>query len=482
MARRRAWTVVVALVVVGCGANAAETADAPAPEGFTIRLDSVATGLDAPLGLTQPDDGTGRKFIIDQPGRVYILDEGGLSTEPFLDISDRILELNPEYDERGLLGLAFHPDYSENGRFFVYYSAEAREETPENWDHTSHISEFRVSDDPDRADPDSERIVLSVDEPYSNHNGGQIGFGPDGYLYIPLGDGGNAGDVDAAGEDLGRPENGNAQTIETLLGSILRIDVDSGDPYGIPEDNPFAGDVEGADEIWAYGFRNPYGMSFDLETGEMYVADAGQARYEEIDLVEPGGNHGWHIREGTHCFNPEDFLNPPAECPDTGQRGEPLVDPIIEYERGPESGSVVVPGVRYRGADLPSLEGTMVFADYASIRYLPTGVLYAATPDPDGGLWPVERMVVTASPDQPTDLERFVLGVYQDLDGEMYLMTSQQGGPTGATGEVFAIVGAEANGGVDWIWVAAAIAVVLLLVAIAVLVARRSRPTRETGL
>jgi glucose/arabinose dehydrogenase len=481
MATRRAWLVVLALFVIGCGTKAAAPGGATPSEGLAIRLESVASGLAAPIGLTQPDDETGRRFLIDQPGQIHILDEGGLIAEPFLDLSSQIVELDPNYDERGLLGLAFHPEYAENGRFFVYYSAELRQSAPAAWDHTSHISEFQVSEDSDRADPASERVILQIDQPYPNHNGGQIGFGPDGYLYIPLGDGGNGGDRDAEGDDLGRPEAGNAQTIETLLGSILRIDVDSGDPYAIPDDNVFAGEVAGADEIWAYGFRNPYGMSFDLETGAVYVADAGQARYEEIDLVEPGGNHGWNIKEGTHCFDPDDFLNPPAECPDGGTRGEPLVDPIIEYERGPESGSVVVPGVRYRGDDLPSLEGKMLFADYASIRFLPTGVLYAATPESEG-LWPVERVSVEASSDQPSDLDRFVLGVYQDLDGDMYLMTSQQGGPSGTTGEVFAIVGAEANSGTGWVWVAAAIALGVLLVALAVFAARRSSPTEETGL
>ena len=474
MATRWVWLVVLVASVLGCDSNPTASADgaASAPKGPAIRLESVADGLTAPIGLTQPDDGTGRRFIIDQPGRIYPLDAGGLSAEPFLDLSDQIVELDPTYDERGLLGLAFHPDYAENGRFFVYYSADLRESAPEGWDHTSHISEFSASDDPDRADPDSERIVLQVDQPYSNHNGGQIGFGPDGYLYIPLGDGGNGGDVDAAGEDLGRPEAGNAQTVETLLGSILRIDVDTGDPYRIPEDNVFAGEVEGADEIWAYGFRNPYGMSFDLETGDMYVADAGQARYEEIDLVEPGGNHGWNIKEGTHCFNPDDFLDPPEDCPDTGQRGEPLVDPIIEYERGPESGSVVVPGVRYRGDDLGLLQGQILFADYASIRFLPTGVLYAASPA-DEGLWPIERVSVAASPDQAVGLDRFVLGIYQDLAGEMYLMTYRQGGPSGTTGEVFAIVGVEGGGMPGYGWAIAAIGVVLLAILIAALAARR---------
>lgn len=480
MASYRVWLVVLALSVLGCDRDATASPDATdVPTGPTIQLESVADGLAAPIGLTQVDDGTGRRFIIDQPGQIRILDDGGLNAEPFLDLSDRIIELDPNYDERGLLGLAFHPDYAENGRFFVYYSAEPRESAPEGWDHTSHISQFTVSDDPDRADPDSERIVLQVDQPYGNHNGGQIGFGADGYLYIPLGDGGNGGDIDAEGDDF-RPEAGNAQTVETLLGSILRIDVDTGDPYGIPEDNVFAGEVEGADEIWAYGFRNPYGMSFDLETGAMYVADAGQARYEEIDLVEPGGNHGWNIKEGTHCFNPEDFLNPPDDCPDTGQRGEPLIDPIIEYERGPESGSVVVPGVRYRGDDLPSLQGQMLFADYASIRFLPTGVIYAASPD-DEDMWQMERVSVAASPDQPADLDRFVLGIYQDLAGEMYLMTSGQGGPSGTTGEVFAIVGVEGGGIPGYGWTIAAIVVVLLAILIAVSLARRTSARRETS-
>jgi glucose/arabinose dehydrogenase len=475
MGLRWASLAVFALCLLGCDQDATTStnADAP-PQGPEVRLVSVAEGLTAPIGLTQPDDGSGRRFVIDQPGRIYVLGGGDA---PFIDLSNKIVELETDYDERGLLGLAFHPDYAENGRFFVYYSAELREGAPEGWDHTSHISEFTVSDDPDRADLDSERIILQVDQPYSNHNAGQIGFGSDGYLYIPLGDGGNGGDIDREGEDLGRPEAGNAQTVETLLGSILRIDVDTGNPYGIPDDNVFVG-AEGADEIWAYGFRNPYGMSFDLETGDMYVADAGQARYEEIDLVQPGGNHGWNIKEGTHCFNPEDFLNPPNDCPDIGSRGEPLIDPIIEYERGPESGSVVVPGVLYRGEDLPSLQGRMLFADYSSIRFLPTGILYAASPD-DEGLWPIEQVSVAASPDQAADLDRFVLGVYQDLSGDMYLMTTKQGGPSGTTGEVFAIVGMEDSGGVpDAGWTIGAIGIVVFVILIAASVARRRPRSR----
>lgn len=478
---RRLTLMVGAVCLLACGeAGSGTAAETQTPQGPQIRLESVAQGLTVPLGLTQADDGSGRRFIIDQPGQIYVLTEGDtLVREPFLDVADRIVDLDPTYDERGLLGLAFHPDYAENGRFYVYYSAELRDEARPDWDHTSHISEFRVSDHPDRADPESERIILQVDQPYNNHNAGQIGFGPDGYLYVPLGDGGNGGDIDAEGEDLGRPEAGNAQTVETLLGSVLRIDVDSDDPYGIPEDNPFFGDGDAREEIWAYGFRNPYGMSFDLETGDVYVADAGQARYEEITRVEPGGNHGWNIKEGTHCFNPDDFLNPPGDCPDTGERGEALIDPVIEYERGPEAGSVVVPGVRYRGSQLPSLQGNFVFGDYGAIRFLPTGVLYTAAPDGDG-LWPIERVSVTASGDEAGDLNRFLLGVYQDLSGEIYLMTSGEGGPTGTTGEVFAVAAVERTGGgaVAW-WAGGAIAFVLLVLVAMFVARRRSRTAGE---
>lgn len=407
-------------------------------EGTRVRLVEVAGGFAAPVMVVEPPDETGRLFVVDQPGQIRVVTETGtLQGESFLDISDRIVELDPGYDEAGLLGLAFHPGYAENGRFYVYYSAPLRDGAPDDWDHTSHIAEFTVGDDPDLADPDSHRVVLQVDQPYGNHNGGQIGFGPDGMLYIPLGDGGNGGDQDAEGDDRGRPADGNGQTASTLLGSVLRIDVDGGDPYGIPHDNPLL-DTEAAPETFAYGFRNPYGMSFDLDTGDMYVADAGQAIYEEVSRVEPRGNHGWNIREGTHCFNPDDFVNPPAECPDEGPEGRPLIDPVIEYKRGPDEGSVVVPGVMVRNAGLPDLDGRFLFGDYGAIRFLPTGVLYAATPTGDD-LWPIERISIVPSGQTGTDLGRFLLGVYQDRDGEVYALTTELGGPAGDTGQVFRV-------------------------------------------
>ncbi len=413
------------------------------PETTTIGLRSIATGLGVPVDLTQADDGTDRLFFVDQVGRIAVNSANGAVTT-FLDLTDRIVGLDPAYDERGALGLAFHPDYAANGRFYVYYSAPLRQGAPEGWDHTSHISEFTVSaDDANVADPDSERLILAVDQPYSNHNGGQIRFGDDGYLYIALGDGGSGGDTDDPGDDLGRPEIGNGQDVTTILGNILRIDVDGGDPYAVPEDNPFVGET-GVDEIFAYGFRNPFGLSVDHDTGELYAADAGQLRFEEMSVVELGGNFGWNIKEATHCFDPDNFLEPPAECPDTGEQGEPLIDPIVEYERGPDSGSVIAPGIRYRGSAIPELSGHMVFADYATIRFIPTGIVYAAAPVEEG-LWPVRQIEVAED-----NFARFILGVAQDRSGEMYLLTSEEGGPTGSTGEVFAIEPVDADIALDW--------------------------------
>jgi glucose/arabinose dehydrogenase len=452
--------------------------DADSP---VINANLVADGFDAPVFLTEPDDGTGRLFIVDQVGQIKILDSGGaLRGEPFLDLSEDLIELDPDYDERGLLGLAFHPDYRENRRFFVYYSAPLRDEGPEDWDNTSVVAEYTVSDDPDVADPDSRRVVLEVDQPFSNHNAGQIMFGQDGYLYIPLGDGGDGGDTDPEGEQLGRPPRGNAQTPATLLGSVLRIDVDGDEPYSVPEDNPLVGEPE-AEEIFAYGLRNPYGLSLDLETGDIYTFEAGQALYEEVNRIEPGANFGWNIREGLACFNPEDQVDPPEECPDTGPRGEPLVDPVVVYQRTPEDGSVVVPGVMYRGSDMPEYRGRLLFGDYSRIRFVPEGVLYVGDPE-DGGPAEVEQLRIGNAIDRRADgaLGRFLLGINQDLSGEAYALTTERGGPAGGTGEVFALssAGDTAASGTGWLkWVAIGLGIAILG-AIGLAALDRSRRTK----
>ena len=407
-------------------------------EAPRVDLEPVAEGLAAPLGLLPAGDDSGRLFIFDQTGQIWILNaDGELLDEPFLDLSDRMVELNDNYDERGLLGLAFHPNYAGNGRFFVYYSAPLAQDAPGDWNHTSHISEFAVSaDDANRADAGSERILLAVDQPQGNHDAGQIAFGPDGYLYIPLGDGGAANDV-ALGHT---PDLGNGQDTSKLLGSILRIDVDNGEPYGIPADNPFDGEL-GREEIFAYGFRNPYRISFDAGGDQqLFVGDAGQNRWEEVSIVTLGGNYGWNIKEGTHCFDPDNPDQAVEACPDAGPLGNSLIDPVIEYQNGNQEGGlglVVVGGNVYRGSALPEFEGRYIFGDWSTSFGAPDGTLLMATPA-EGGLWPFEELNIASR--ENGDLGSYLLAFGQDADLELYVLTSDTAGPTGDTGAVYKIV------------------------------------------
>jgi len=257
----------------------------------------IKSRLTAPVALAAPDDGSGGLFIIDQVGLIYLLDSADTLLEtPFLDIRDGLVNLNTNYDERGLLGMSLHPDFVNNGRFFLYYSAPLRPNAPAGWDHTSIISEFCASDtDTNQANPESEIIIMAIDQPQENHNAGSIVFGPDGYLYIPLGDGGSAHDRGPGhAEDWYETNWGdNGQDVEdNTHGSILRIDIDNGDPYAIPGDNPQIS--ENFPEIWACGFRNPYRMSFDPGGDhELFLGDAGQNLWEEVSIVVAGGNYGW---------------------------------------------------------------------------------------------------------------------------------------------------------------------------------------------
>lgn len=425
-------------------------------------LELVAEGLTAPVLLAEPPDGSGRLFIGDQTGQVYIVGPDGTRLEqPFLDISDRMVDLNESYDERGLLGLAFHPDYASNGRFFVYYSAPLREEAPDEFNHTSHVSEFMVSaEDSNRTDHESEQVLLQIDQPQGNHNGGSIAFGPhDDYLYIALGDGGGANDTGSGGNLLGHVSDwydfnagGNAQDVEqNLLGSILRIDVDStsGDTlYAIPPDNPFG------DEQYAYGFRNPYRFSFDMEpdsAGEyrLFVGDAGQAQWEEVSIVELGGNYGWNVKEGTHCFDASNPQAPLDECPDVvgaghPDEGDPLIDPVVEFLNSNQEGGlglVVVGGYVYRGSMVPDFENDYFFAAWSGGvdeqgNRLP-GRIFVAEPASEG-LWPFSELQIVNMPD--SSLSQFVLSFGQDQDGEVYVLTTDEAGPTGNTGRVYRLI------------------------------------------
>jgi glucose/arabinose dehydrogenase len=416
-----------------------------------VRLEPVASGLTAPVALAEPPDGSGRLFVADQPGTIRIIGPGGaLLAEPFLDLRERMVAFRPAFDERGLLGLAFHPDYASNGRFFVYYSTPLRDGAPEGWDHTARISEFAVSaGDPDRADPASERVVLEVDEPQFNHNGGTVAFGPDGMLYVSLGDGGGASDIGLGhvADWYAVNEGGNAQAFDqNLLGAILRLDVDGAEPYAIPPDNPFVG-AEGLDEVYAFGFRNPYRIAFDPGgTHELFAADAGQDLWEGVYLVEAGGNYGWNVREGRHCFNTEDRRAGRPECPTHDPDGRPLRFPVIEYPhfRQPDGlGVVVVGGHVYRGSALPEFEGRYLFGDWSRAFGEPDGRVFITTGRREDTSWPFAELRFEGRTDG--DLGFYLLGFGQDLAGEVFVLGSSSTPPVGTTGVVYRLAPAEGS-------------------------------------
>jgi glucose/arabinose dehydrogenase len=344
-----------------------------------LELGRIVGGLDRPVGIAHAGDGSGRLFLLEKVGRIRVVREGTLSDVPFLVISDRV---GSSESEQGLLGLAFHPGYAGNGTFFVNYT---------DLQGNTVVSRFSVSADPARADPASEVVLLTLAQPASNHNGGHLAFGPDGYLYIGTGDGGASGD-----------RFGNGQNGQTLLGAMLRLDVDGGQPYTVPADNPFVGNPEVRDEIWAIGLRNPWRYSFDRVTGDLYLADVGQNQYEEVDFQpagSPGGqNYGWPIMEGSHCY-PGD-----QPCDRAG-----LSLPVVEYDHG--QGCSVTGGYVYRGREFPLLAGVYLFGDYCS------GRIWGLAPGADGN-WQVAQLA-------QADLQLSSFG--EDEAGELYLVDMGRG-------------------------------------------------------
>src|SRR4030095_16963964 len=300
-----------------------------------VGLKQVAEGFVSPLNLLPLDDGSGRLLIGDQVGTIHVLNKDGtLSPELFADLKARMVTLESGFDERGLLGVVLHPNFKENRRVFIYYSAPRRASLPTNFNHTIHLSEFKVkADNLAKLDLESERILLQIDEPQFNHNSGRMAFGPDGYLYIGVGDGGQGND-----EGYGHAPGGNGQSTATLLGKILRIDIDKGTSYSSPPDNPFVCDSSARPEIYAYGFRNPWGVSFDRGgRRELFVADVGQDLFEEANILAKGRNSGWRVREGFHGFDPTNPKKSPENAPTVDARGQPFVDPILEYPHPPVS-------------------------------------------------------------------------------------------------------------------------------------------------
>ncbi|HTP01937.1 MAG TPA: PQQ-dependent sugar dehydrogenase [Anaerolineales bacterium] len=339
------------------------------PDGAAYKWTPVASGVTQPTDIQFPDDGSGRMFVVEQPGQILVFNGGQQMGTVFLDISG---EVGSAGSEQGLLGLAFHPDFKSNPYFYVNYT-----------DQQGNTVIARFQADGDQADPASEKDLLHVDQPFPNHNGGSMAFGPDGYLYMGLGDGGSQGDP-----------HGNGQNTKALLGKLLRADVDKGDPYAIPPDNPFA-QGDGRPEVWAYGLRNPWRVSFDRLTHDLYIADVGQDRYEEVDFLpagSPGGsNFGWNYREGDHAYAQ---AQPPP--------GLTFVNPVTEYSHQ-EGGCSITGGYVYRGR-MPEWQGIYLFGDYCSGQV--RGLMRS------GGGWASQLLFQTAA---------HITTFGQDPEGEIYL-------------------------------------------------------------
>lgn len=379
--RRLLALVAVAALPLACGDASTDLDPDPDPDppdppvDGVLDFETVATGLEDPIYLTAPP-GDPRLFVVEQAGRILIVEDGTLLATAFLDISAKV----SSGGERGLFSVAFHPGYAENGFFYVDYTDGAGD---------TRVERYRVSGDPDVADPASAVEILSVDQPFSNHNGGQVVFGPDGMLYVALGDGGGGGDPERNGQDR-----------STLLGSLLRIDVDGGVPYAVPPDNPFVDEADARGEIWAYGLRNPWRFDFDPEDARLYVADVGQNALEEVNAVPDdaaGVNYGWSVMEARACFRPQ------SGCDQSG-----LTLPVLQYDH--DRGCSVTGGVVYRGSALPSIQGHYFYSDFCS-GWIRSFLLVdgAATEEREWETEPLGRVVSFG----------------EDADGEMYVVLAR---------------------------------------------------------
>jgi glucose/arabinose dehydrogenase len=401
----------------------------------TIELETVLDGLVAPLGLAAPDDGSNRLFVFDQVGLIHVVTAGVRAENPLLDVRDRLVDLNEGYDERGLLGVATHPNFAQNPLIYTYTSEPSAGaatfpiDIPGGTnDHQSVLTEWRI--DPansNRVDLASRREILRLDKPQFNHNGGVIHFGPDGMLYLAIGDGGEADDQGA-----GHSPGGNGQNLNVVLGKVLRIDVDTrtapNGQYGIPTDNPFV-NADGLDEIYAYGFRNPYSWSFDRLNGEMLVADVGQNEIEELDRVFKGGNYGWPIKEGTFYFDmngtEDGFI---TSTPSVSNVPGDLIDPLAEYDHS--EGLAIVGGFRYHGTRFPNLIGRYITGDFGRFNA------------PEGRLFVLDRSEfreLRLGHDNRS-LGHWIKGFGQDQHGELYVFASTNLGPSGTSGKMLKLV------------------------------------------
>lgn len=429
------------------GMLGASTPPAAAQPGEPLRLSLqlMAEGLVSPLSVVTLADGRG--LVADQVGVVRVLKPGGgLEDGAVLDLAPRLSKINHgSFDERGLLCMALDPAFARTRHVFVSYTAPRRATAPEDWDCTLRVSRFTLPEaSPLRIDPASEHVVLEIDKPYFNHNGGRIAFGPDGFLYVTVGDGGGPKGCDLGN---GHAPEGNGQNLATLLGKILRIDVagTGNEPYRVPADNPFVGVAGARPEIWAYGVRNPWSLAFDRAGDHaLYIGDVGQMRWEEVNVVRKGGNHGWPLREGLEGFNREHPERPPGPPPATGPRGEPFVDPIAVYKNvgafkgDPDAlGTSITGGHVYRGRAIPALAGHFVMGDWTGAWGSPQGrLLYARRPSDPRARWTVEPIRI----DGPGKMFGTVCAFAEDTDGELYVLTNGSTSLAGSRGKVWKLV------------------------------------------
>lgn len=395
---------------------------------------SAGSGLTAPNLLISANDGTNRQFVTDQIGKVQLIKDGALQSTPFLDVSARLSTLNPAYDERGLLGLAFSPTYATPGtpgygKLYTYTSepvtrpADFTVSMPSGstFNHQNVVAEWTVDpNNPDIVNPASRREIMRVDWPQMNHNGGMMAFGPDKLLYIAMGDGGQGNDVGP-----GHGTTGNGRDLSNPLGDVLRIDPQGNNSangqYGIPNDNPFVGTAGAVGEIYASGVRNPWRFSFDSQTGTLVLGDVGQGTVEEINIITKGGNYGWNLKEGQFKFDPvtglvsDDLTSLPAG----------LIDPVLQYDH--DEGTTLIAGFVYRGHGIPELQGKYIFGDWGAFA-APAARLFAGNLTTGA----IEELNI----DNMT-LNRWLLGFGQDAQGELYLLVSSSLGPAGSTGEIF---------------------------------------------
>ncbi|MBX2855033.1 MAG: PQQ-dependent sugar dehydrogenase [Rhodobacteraceae bacterium] len=423
----RPFLIVVAAGAMLLGASAAVSAP-------KIKMEPVVSGLNQPLAMVETPDG--RMFVIEQWGRVMVVEDGELQGTPLLDIRNLIIDRHPDFDERGLLGIALHPEFESNGKFYVAYSGELDFQGDLGqmlwYSHSNVVAEYTVSsDDPNVADPRSGRVLMSTPWPQFNHNGHWIEFGPDGMLYVAMGDGGYANDWGIGHNVL----IGNGQDLATPLGKILRIDPETGDAA---EGNPFADDEEADPRIFAYGLRNPWRCSFDQGgSNELFCADVQQNSFEEVNIIVAGGNYGWRRMEASKCFNYAEPDNHPADCDKTD-----LILPIMEYNNcsaKPDGchGISITGGYVYRGAH-KAWDGAYIYGDWSKQFGVRDGQIKIGVQDDDGKWTREEAEVVNMEGNLP-----YILSFAQDNAGEVYALTSLTTGPVGSLDTIYKITPAE---------------------------------------